>query len=139
MEDDNFGLEIGDCQTVTVPGGLGRMEETLHGRLCMGDEAKVVDVEKDNEEGHGVWTTAFRQAFEDVDVGGVVGESVEDTVHEGVMECTDVLPEVRWDMVIIESNEDLVVRDGRESQFDITEEDDGGVVVVGAFMLVGDV
>ncbi len=54
------------------------------------------------------------------------------------MECTDVLPEVRWDMVIVESNEELVAGDGRGSQFDITEEDDGRVVVVGAFMLVGD-
>ncbi len=40
----------GDCQTVTVTGGLGRMEETLHGRSCGGDEAKVVDVEKDSED-----------------------------------------------------------------------------------------
>jgi hypothetical protein len=31
VEDDDFGLERGDCQTVTVTGGLGRMEETLHG------------------------------------------------------------------------------------------------------------
>jgi hypothetical protein len=167
VEDDDFGLERGDCQTVTVTGGLGRMEETLHGRSCVGDETKVVDVQKDSEEGHGVRvresqvgmvtldgvdevgdvespkegrkTTTFRQAFEDVDVGSVVGESVEDTVHEGVMECTDALPEVRWDMVIMESNEELVAGDGRESKFDITEEDDGGVVVVGAFMLVGDV
>ncbi len=81
----------------------------------MGDEAKVVDVEKDSEEGHGVRvresqvgmvtldgvnevgdvespkegrkTTIFRQAFEDLDVGGSVGESVEDTVHEGVHGC----------------------------------------------------
>ncbi len=50
MEDDDFGRERGDCQTVTVTGGLGRMEETLHGRSCVGDEAKVVDVEKDSED-----------------------------------------------------------------------------------------
>ena len=109
----------------------------------MGNEAKVVDVEKDNEEGHGIGvresqvgmvtldgvnevgdvetpeegreTTAFRQSFEDLDVGGVVGETVEDTVHEGVVECADALPEVRWDMVIMESDEELVAGDGRES------------------------
>ena len=50
VEDDDFGFERGDCQTVTVTGGLGRMEETLHGRSCVGDEAKVVDVEKDSED-----------------------------------------------------------------------------------------
>jgi hypothetical protein len=54
VEDDDFGFERGDCQTVTVTGGLGRMDETLHGGSCVGDEAEVVDVEKDNEEGHGV-------------------------------------------------------------------------------------
>jgi hypothetical protein len=97
---------------------------------------EVGDVESPKE---GRKTTNFRQDFEDVDVGGVVGESVEDTVPEGVMECTDALSEVRWDMVIMESNEELVAGDGRESQFDITEEDDGRVVVVGVFMLVGDV
>jgi hypothetical protein len=37
----------------------------------------------------------------------------------------------------MESNEELVTGDGRESQFDITNEDDGRVVTVGAFMLVG--
>jgi hypothetical protein len=133
----------------------------------VGDETKVVHVEKDREKGHGVRvrasqvgmvtldgvdevgdvesskegrkTTVFRQVFEGVDVGGVVGESVEDTVHEGVKVYTDALPEVRWDMVILESNEELVAGDGRESQFDITEEDDGRVVSVGVFMLVGDV
>jgi hypothetical protein len=97
---------------------------------------EVGDVESPKE---GRKATTFRQAFEDVDVGSVVGESVEDTVHEGVLEYTDALPEVRWDMVIMESNEELVAGDGRESKFDITEEDDGGVVVVSAFMLVGDV
>jgi hypothetical protein len=55
------------------------------------------------------------------------------------MECTDALPEVRWDMVIMESNEELVSGDDRESQFDITEEYDGRVVTVGTFVLVGDV
>ena len=54
MKDDDFGFERGDCQAVAVTGGLGRMDETLHGGACVGDEAKVVDVEKDGEEGHGV-------------------------------------------------------------------------------------
>jgi hypothetical protein len=119
------------------------MDETLHGGVCVADEAKVVDVEKDGEEGHDVRvresqvgmvsldgvdevvdvetpeegreTTVFRQSFEDLDVGGVVGETVEDEVHEGVVECADALPEVRWDMVIMESDEELVSGDGRES------------------------
>jgi len=47
VEDDDFGFERGDCQTVTVTGGLGRIDETLHGGACVGDEAKVVDVEED--------------------------------------------------------------------------------------------
>ncbi len=51
VEDDDFGFERGDCQTVTVTGGLGNMDETLHGGACVDDEAKVVDVEKDDEEG----------------------------------------------------------------------------------------
>jgi hypothetical protein len=122
VEDDDFGFERGDCQAVAVTGGLGRMDETLDGGACVGNETKVVDVEKDVEEGHGVRvresqvgmvsldgvnevgdvetpeegreTTAFRQSFEDLDVGGVVGETVEDTVHEGVVECANALPEV---------------------------------------------
>jgi hypothetical protein len=32
--------------------------------------------------------------FEDLDVGDVVCETVEDVVHEGVMEYADALPEV---------------------------------------------
>ena len=143
VKDDDFGFERGDCQAVAVAGGLGRMDETLHGGACVGNETKVVDVEKDGEEGHGVRvresqvgmvsldgvdevgdvetpeegreTTAFGQSFGDLDVGGVVGETVEDTVHEGVVECADALPEVRWDMVIMESDEELVAGDGRES------------------------
>ena len=55
------------------------------------------------------------------------------------MECANALPEVRWDMVIMESNEEVVSGDGREIQFDITEEYDGRVVAVGVFVLVGDV
>ena len=97
---------------------------------------EVGDVESQKE---GRKTTTFRQAFEDLDVGGVVGETVEDAVHEGVMECADALPEVSWDVVIMESDEELVSGDGRESQFDVTEEYDGRVVTVGVLMLVGDV
>jgi hypothetical protein len=54
VEYDDIGLERGDCQVVAVTGGLGRMDETLHGGVCVDDEAKVVDVEKDTEEGHDV-------------------------------------------------------------------------------------
>ena len=106
------------------------------GMVTVDGVKEVGDIEAPKE---GRKTTAFRQSFEDLDVGSVVGETVENAVHEGVVKCADALPEVRWDMVIIESNEDLVVRDGRESQFDITEEYDGRVVTVGTFVLVGDV
>ena len=54
MEDDNFGLEGGDCQAVAVTGGLRGLEETLHGGACVVDETEVVDVEKDDDEGHHV-------------------------------------------------------------------------------------
>jgi hypothetical protein len=74
-----------------------------------------------------------------VNVGVVVSEPVENTVHEGVMEGVYALPEVRWDVIIMQTDEELVTGDGREGQFDVTEEDDGGVVIVGAFVLVGDV
>jgi hypothetical protein len=145
VEDDDFGLQRGDCQAVAVAASLRRVDETLHGGTSMGDEADVVDVEKDGDEGHGVRvkegqvrvvtldgvnqvgdvespkegrnTTTFRQAFEDMDVGGVVGKPVEDTVHEGVMECVDALPEVKWDVIVMQTDEELVEGDGRESQF----------------------
>jgi hypothetical protein len=55
------------------------------------------------------------------------------------MECVDALSEVSWDMVIMESNEELVSGDDKEIQFDIIEEYDGRVVTVGTFMLVGDI
>jgi hypothetical protein len=136
VEDDHFGFERGDCQAVAVTGGLGRMDESQVGMVTLDGVNEVGDVEAPKE---GRETTVFRQVFEDLDVGGVVGETFEDTVHDGVMECVDALTEVRWDMVIMESNKDLVSGDGREIQFDSTEEYDGGVVTVGEFMLVGDV
>jgi hypothetical protein len=73
---------------------------------------EVGDVEAPKE---GRETTDFRQSFEDLDVGSVVGETVENAVHEGVVKCVDALSEVRWDMVIMESNEEMVSGDGRES------------------------
>ena len=45
-------------------------------------------------------TAAFRQSFEDLDVGGVVGETVEDAVHEGVMECADALVNIFLDCLL---------------------------------------
>ena len=84
-------------------------------------------------------TSTFRQTFEDLDVDVVVGGPVENTVHERVMDLSDVLPEVKWDVVIMKADEELVSGDDRESQFDVTEEYDGRVVTVGADMLVGDV
>ncbi len=52
VEDDDFGLERGDCQVVEVTGGLRRMDETWDGGTCVDDEEEVVDVEKDDDEGH---------------------------------------------------------------------------------------
>ena len=59
---------------------------------------EVGDVETPKE---GRETNTFRETLEDVDVGGVVGEPVEDTVHEGVVECVDALPEVKWDVIVM--------------------------------------
>ncbi len=93
------------------------------------------------------FTTGWRRwrgeiEWRTVQMEGHVGGKGEDREVVGTVqteEDTYVLPEVRWDMVIMESNEELVSGDDRENQFDITEEDDGRVVVVGTFMLVGDV
>jgi hypothetical protein len=129
VEEEDFGLERGDCQTVVVAGIIRRVDKTLYGGTCMGDVTEVVDVEKEDDEGHDVRvregqvrvitldgvnqvgnvespkerrkTTTFRQTFEDLDVGGVVGEPVEDTVYVGVMECVDALPEVKWDVIVV--------------------------------------
>ncbi len=70
-----------------------------------------------------------------------MGGKGEDREVVGTVQTEDTyaLPEVRWDMVIMESKEELVSGDDRESQFDITKQDDGRVVVVGVLMLVGDV
>ena len=142
VEDDDFGLERGDCQAVAVAGLLRGAEEALHGGACMSDEAEVIDIEEDGNEGHGVRvgegevrvvtsdgvdqvgdvkppkegrkTTTFRESFVDVNVGVVVSESVENTVHEGVMEGVYALPEVRWDVIIMQTDEELVTGDGRE-------------------------
>ena len=74
-----------------------------------------------------------------MDVGVVTGEPVENTVYESVMGRSDALPEVKWDVIVMQTDEELVSGDDRESQFDVTEEYDGRVVTVGADMLVGDV
>jgi hypothetical protein len=71
---------------------------------------EVGDIEVPKE---GRKTVAFRQTFEDLDVGGVVGETVEDAVHEGVVECVDALTEVKGDIVSMKADEELVAGDGR--------------------------
>jgi len=142
VEDDDFGLERGDCQAVAVAGLLRGAEEALHGGACMSDEAEVIDIEEDGNEGHGVRvgegevrvvtsdgvdqvgdvkspkegrkTTTFRESFVDVNVGVVVSESVENTVHKGMMEGAYALPEVRWDVIVMQTDEELVTGDGRE-------------------------
>ena len=54
VEDDDFGLERGDCQAVAVAGLLRGAEEALHGGACMSDETEVIDIEEDDNEGHDV-------------------------------------------------------------------------------------
>jgi hypothetical protein len=52
VEDDDFGYERGDCQAVAVTGGLGRMEQTLHGGACVDYESKIVDVDFHHTDTH---------------------------------------------------------------------------------------
>jgi len=54
VEDDDFGLERGDCQAVAVTGLLRGAEEVLHGGACMSDETEIIDIEEDDHEGHDV-------------------------------------------------------------------------------------
>ena len=133
----------------------------------MGDEAEIVNVEEDGDEGHDVrvWegevgvvvldrvneisdvkspeergeTTTLGQAFENVDVGVAVGEPVQDAIHEGVVEGTDALPEVEGDVIVVETEEELVPGDSGEDEFDVSEEDNGGIGSVRSVTLVGDV
>ena len=139
----------------------------MHGGEGVGDEAKIVNIEEDGEEGQDVrgwegevWVvaldgvnevrdvespeeggeaTALGQAFVDVYVSVMIGETVKDAVHERVVEGADALPEVNGDVIGVEVEEELVSRDGREGKFDISEEDDGGVGGVRSVVLVGDV
>ena len=139
----------------------------MHGGEGVGDEAKIVNIEEDGEEGQDVrgwegevWVvaldgvnevrdvespeeggeaTALGQAFVDVYVSVMIGETVKDAVHERVVEGADALPEVNGDVIGVEAEEELVSRDGREGKFDISEEDDGGVGGVRSVVLVGDV
>jgi hypothetical protein len=112
-----------------------RVRESQVGMVTLDGVNEVGDVETPKE---GRKTDVFRQT-EDLDVGDVVGETVEDAVHEGVLGCVDALSEVKWDMVIMETNKELVSGDGRENQLDNTEEYEGRVVTVGTFMGEGDV
>ncbi len=51
VEDDDFGLEGGDGQTVAFTGRLSSVDEGLIGGGGVGDETQVVDVEKNGDEG----------------------------------------------------------------------------------------
>ena len=51
VEDDDFGLERRDGQSVAVAGVLRGEEEILYGGGGVGDETQVVDVEKNGDEG----------------------------------------------------------------------------------------
>ena len=127
MEDDDFGLERRDGQSVAVAGVLRGEEEILYGGGGVGDETEIVDVEEYDDEGHEVgteegevWvvpldgvyeignvetpqeggeTVTLRETLVDVDVGVVVGKPVENTVHEGVVKSVDALPKVGGDTV----------------------------------------
>jgi ethanolamine utilization microcompartment shell protein EutS len=44
---DDAGFGDRDSQTIEITGVLGGVEEALHVRMEMGDEAEVVDVKKD--------------------------------------------------------------------------------------------
>ncbi len=95
----------------------------------MGDETEVIHIEENGDEGHDVRvgkgevgvvsldrvdevgdvesprkggkTTVFGDTFEDLNVGVIVGEDVEDSVHEGVVEGVESLSEVRGDVILM--------------------------------------
>jgi hypothetical protein len=54
FKDDDAGFGDGDGQIFEITGVLGSIEEALHIRVEMGDEAEVVDVKKETEKDHGV-------------------------------------------------------------------------------------
>ena len=61
---------------------------------------EVRDVESPEEGGE---ATALGQAFVDVYVSVMIGETVKDAVHERVVEGADALPEVNGDVIGVEA------------------------------------
>ena len=74
-----------------------------------------------------------------MDVGVAIGEPVQDAIHEGVVEGTGALPEVEGDVIVVETEEELVPGDSGEDEFDVSEEDNGGIGSVRSVTWVGDV
>jgi len=72
----------------------------------------------------------------DGDIDIIVGETMEDMVLENVVEGANALPEIRWDLVVIQTDEELVAGNGGEGQFNVTEEYYGWSMVGGAFVLM---
>ena len=59
---------------------------------------EVGDVECPEEGGE---PTAFGDPFVDLNVGIIIGETVKDAVHEGVVEGAKALPKVRGDVILM--------------------------------------
>ena len=90
MEDDDFGLERRDGQSVAVAGVLRGEEEILYGGGGVGDETEIVDVEEYDDEGHevgtgegGVWVVPLDGVYE---IGNV------ETPQEGERRSPSVRP-----------------------------------------------
>ena len=79
---------------------------------------EVGDVECPEEGGE---PTVFGDAFVHLNVGIIIGEDVKDTVHEGGPEDAKALPKVRGDVILMQTDEELVSGDSWESQFNISE------------------
>ena len=57
-------------------------------------------------------------------------------VLKNVVDGANALPEVRGDLVVIKTDEELVAGNGGECQFNVAEEYYGGSMVGGAFVLM---
>ncbi len=57
-------------------------------------------------------------------------------VLEKVVEGANALPEIRGDMIVMKTDEELVAGDGGQGQFNVAEEDYGGSMVGGALVLM---
>ena len=92
-ETEVIDVEVYGVEGLGVRGGLGEV-----GVVALDGVDEVGDAETPKEGGE---ATAFRDVFEGLDIGVIVGEAVEDTVHEGVVESADSLPEVKGDVILM--------------------------------------